>query len=534
MNAIVVDDDKPTVDVIVNTVNWSKFQISAVYSAYNIAEAEQIFQKYDISLAICDIEMPMGSGLDLLKWVREHHYNTQFIFLTNYERFDFAQLAIQYNASGYVVKPFNAGRMEAEITTAVQKIHHEEQYQAGKKYEQWFSGNLAYVENGFWLDILQEHITMDRQIIEEEIRHRKLQIKTDITYQPILVSINYDNPASDEAYRSDEGTYENAIAHAVAKTLMGLDDGSRVVNYHKKNTAYIVAILEDVGDKLIEKSNYLIQLAHERLNCILTIYIGNNVYIESIPDTVRKLELLDHNNVASKGCVFSENDEIVLSREQDHLLNQEQIKLLLSEKKAKELLNLLKFSLETLAAERKLDASSLARIRQELLQLVYVYLYSKQIEATQLFGNATSEMLEQKATNSVMDMMRWQIYLITHTVDYVTNIEQSGSVVSQVKQFIKEHYQENITRTDIASTVYLTPEYMAKIFKKETGVSLKQYLSDYRISKAKELLTEPNIRVTDAAQQVGFDNFSYFSTVFKKATGLTPIEYHLEVTGKTK
>ena len=130
-----------------------------------------------------------------------------------------------------------------------------------------------------------------------------------------------------------------------------------------------------------------------------------------------------------------------------------------------------------------------------------------------------------------MDMMRWQIYLITHTIDYVTNVEQSGSVVSQVKQFIKEHYQENITRTEIAATVYLTPEYMAKIFKKETGVSLKQYLSDYRISKAKELLADPNVHVTDAAQRVGFDNFSYFSTVFKKATGITPNEYHLKTSG---
>ena len=135
MEAIVVDDDKPTVDVIVSAVNWSKFQVNAVYRAYNIAEAKQIFQEHDILLAICDIEMPMGSGLDLLKWVREHHDKTQFIFLTNYERFDFAQSAIQYNASGYVVKPFNADRMEAEITTAVQKIHREEQYQAGMKYE---------------------------------------------------------------------------------------------------------------------------------------------------------------------------------------------------------------------------------------------------------------------------------------------------------------------------------------------------------------------------------------------------------------
>ena len=75
---------------------------------------------------------------------------------------------------------------------------------------------------------------------------------------------------------------------------------------------------------------------------------------------------------------------------------------------------------------------------------------------------------------------------------------------------------------------------MAKIFKKETGVSLKQYLSDYRISKAKELLADPNVHVTDAAQRVGFDNFSYFSTVFKKATGITPNEYHLKTSGKAK
>lgn len=535
MKAIVVDDDKPTVDVIVSAVNWSKFQVNAVYRAYNIAEAKQLFQEHDILLAICDIEMPMGSGLELLKWVREHQYKTQFIFLTNYERFDFAQSAIQYNASGYVVKPFNADRMEAEITTAVQKIHREEQYQAGIKYEQWFSGNLSYVENGFWLDLLQEHITLDRTIIEEEIHRRKLlQIHTDSLYRPVLASINYDNPSSAEVEQSEAGSYEHAISKAVAKALTNLDDGSRVVNYHKKNTSYVVAIIDSGTKDLMEKSRQLIQFAHMHLRCVLTIYIGNETSIEGLPDTVRKLEQLDHNNVASKGGVFTQNDEIVLSREEDHLLNQDQIRLLLSEKKTKELLNLLKFSLESLAAEKKLNASSLTKIRQELLQLVYVYLYSKQIEATQLFGNAISESLEQKATNSVMDMMRWQIYLITHTVDYVTNVEQSGSVVSQVEQFIKEHYQENITRTEIAAIVYLTPEYMAKLFKKETGISLKQYLSDYRISKAKELLADPNIHVTDAAQRVGFDNFSYFSTVFKKATGITPNEYHVETSGKAK
>ena len=66
------------------------------------------------------------------------------------------------------------------------------------------------------------------------------------------------------------------------------------------------------------------------------------------------------------------------------------------------------------------------------------------------------------------------------------------------------------------------------MFKKETGISLKQYITDFRIDKAKELLSRADARISDVATEVGFDNFSYFSTVFKKTTGLTPNEYHTQ------
>ena len=84
--------------------------------------------------------------------------------------------------------------------------------------------------------------------------------------------------------------------------------------------------------------------------------------------------------------------------------------------------------------------------------------------------------------------------------------------------------------------MYLAPEYMARVFKKETGVSLKQYLSDYRIARARELLADPNESVSDAAGRVGFDNFSYFSTVFRKTVGMSPNEYRSAVlqTGKAE
>jgi two-component system response regulator YesN len=256
--------------------------------------------------------------------------------------------------------------------------------------------------------------------------------------------------------------------------------------------------------------------------------------VEQLYEARIHIEELDRNNVASKGRIFHENDEIVMASDQEHILDQEQIRLLLNEKKKKELLNLLKFSMESLASQKKLAASTLTIIKQELLQIVFVYLSSKGIMATQLFANESSVLMESQATDSLMNMMRFQVHLISSTIDYVSEVEQSDSIVQRAKNYVHEHYAEDISRTEIAESVFLTPEYMAKMFKKETGVSLKQYISDYRVKVAKELLASPGVRISDVASEVGFDNFSYFSTVFKKTTGYTPNEYHAMTTGQNE
>ena len=91
MEVVVIDDDISTVDVIVANVDWDKFHIDKVHTAYNITGAKKIFKENDISIAVCDIEMPMGSGLDLIKWVREEKIDAEFIFLTSHEKFDYAR-----------------------------------------------------------------------------------------------------------------------------------------------------------------------------------------------------------------------------------------------------------------------------------------------------------------------------------------------------------------------------------------------------------------------------------------------------------
>ena len=97
-------------------------------------------------------------------------------------------------------------------------------------------------------------------------------------------------------------------------------------------------------------------------------------------------------------------------------------------------------------------------------------------------------------------------------------------------QYIETHYYEKITLDQLAEMVYLSPAYLSRIFKKETGTTFNDYLIQVRIGKAKSLLHHKDLRVTDIAEAVGFDDQSYFTKVFRRIVGVTPLKYRQQVT----
>ena len=89
-------------------------------------------------------------------------------------------------------------------------------------------------------------------------------------------------------------------------------------------------------------------------------------------------------------------------------------------------------------------------------------------------------------------------------------------------QYIATHYAEHITLDSVAQMVYLSPAYLSRVFKQETGRTFNEYLNGVRIRKAKELLAHRELRMTDIALLVGYEDQSYFTKVFKRTTGMLP------------
>ncbi|HWI55814.1 MAG TPA: helix-turn-helix domain-containing protein [Bacillota bacterium] len=104
-------------------------------------------------------------------------------------------------------------------------------------------------------------------------------------------------------------------------------------------------------------------------------------------------------------------------------------------------------------------------------------------------------------------------------------------VITRAKEFIHEHQTENLRLSHVAKACNTSTFYFCKMFKKVTGINFTDYLSRVRIEKSKNLLLNPNLRVSEIAFEVGFQSLTHFNRVFKKILGQSPTEYRAQLLG---
>ncbi|MGC9944290.1 MAG: helix-turn-helix domain-containing protein [Verrucomicrobiota bacterium] len=102
-------------------------------------------------------------------------------------------------------------------------------------------------------------------------------------------------------------------------------------------------------------------------------------------------------------------------------------------------------------------------------------------------------------------------------------------VIARAKQFIAEHQTEELSLDQVAKSVHTSKFYFCKLFKKSTGVNFTDYLSRVRTERAKNLLLNPNLRVSEIAYEVGFQSLTHFNRVFKRILGQSPTEYRSQL-----
>lgn len=158
MNLLIVDDEILAVQGLQDDIPWETLHFDRVLTANSYAQAVNLFMENRIDILLCDIEMPYGNGVELVKWVKEHFPAVECIFLTCHDNFEFARKAIEMQCLGYLLKPADTKDVVRYLQKAEQKLLRAGESQIYQDYGRMYLDHIKESPQSFSVKAMNEKV----------------------------------------------------------------------------------------------------------------------------------------------------------------------------------------------------------------------------------------------------------------------------------------------------------------------------------------------------------------------------------------
>lgn len=279
------------------------------------------------------------------------------------------------------------------------------------------------------------------------------------------------------------------------------------------------------GD-IIARCDHFLSLAKAAFGCDLICYVGEWDSSVRLFDQFDALLHLDDQNVYPAQAITQLSDRREHPPVPELPDMQRWVDLLIDRSFAQVQAEMNAF-LQTLKGSAVVDSGLLYGFQQDFAQSFAIVLQAYSLPAHKLLGNRQYVQLMHDAVKSMDNIEKWVTWCISSLHDLASKSEESLSTVEQVRQYITQNLSSTLSCEAIAANVFLSPSYLSRLFKQETGNTLKHYIMELRLRRAEELLSTTSRSITEIAIEVGYTSYSYFASTFHRATGFTPSEYRL-------
>ena len=507
MNVLIVDDDRYVVASLLNGLNWPSLGFDQVYKDYSMIDAKKIIEEKTVDLLISDIDMPHGSGLDLLSWIRECHNQMPVIFLTNYADFNYAKKAMDLKSFHYFLKPIEFDKLSAIIQEATQELG-EKQTQTSKNCE------------NFWHSFHQSAFSGS----EEELRQFFARFHVPYHVEDLFVPILFDVCPY---YLTATNTLKNHFANGEAQFLYLKNTFDAVfsdlittsdvfLEYNAAVSRYLAVIHLDsrtISPLLLMACENLIQLISTQMHCTVNCFVGKPSSFSDFHKHFSALTSMVNNKLDCRQWMMLLS-EYLPAKESFPPFDSTLPELYLENKQYSAFLDYCRQYLKKLSIGGYLHSLSMTSFQVDVVQVLYTFLKSKGILANKLFHNDSYHILSNIARKSVLEMNLYLQYMIKTIEIYLESSLSEKSLARSMKEYVDQHYTEDLNRSVLTDIFFMDSDYASKLFKKEFGISFKNYIINKRIDAAKDLLSSTNLPINLVAANVGYENYSYFTRLF--------------------
>lgn len=533
MYHVLIADDEPKVCSLIRyAVDWERLGLEITGVAQNGIEALEMIARHRIDIVITDIRMPGCDGLELIQKAKAINDQISFVIISGHRQFDYAQKAIRYGVDDYLLKPLD----ENELTRILQKmIKAKDSERAVREQKQSLEKQVEKdserLRKTFIETLIREperlSVPLDSDVVNEEYHcqfadgcYQVVVIKADIrrqerqaeTYRLLERQVQY---IAESEMRPGSKELLSLIAPEGIFVLLNFDqDYDRELRKRLKQIRARICSLRDLFWEISATAG---------IGCMVDSLTGIQQSIDTARRAVFNRIFLGVNHTI--GALEAEDTELVMAElinpqirfslnEQIETLNEEAIGTMIAEIR------------QRVDDEEKMDGERLLLLCMELLDTLALGLKKMCAEPAEV------HLLDRFLSGFYMSASVDEVFAELTTIFFgeirrvVQQKEQSETrPIREARKYLQEHYNEQVTLVDVSRMVGFNANYFSGMFKEQVGMNFSDYLIHLRIEKAKQLLVKGGVTMTDIAIEIGYSDAKYFSKMFKKSTGLTPMEF---------
>jgi Response regulator containing CheY-like receiver domain and AraC-type DNA-binding domain len=511
IGVMLVDDEVLAIEYFRNMIPWEEYGFSVVAEALDGKRALERLEKYRPEIVFVDICMPVMDGLEFCKRALGLHIPLIIILVTAYKDFDYARKAIELGVTNYILKHDICA---ATILNVLKKAKEELEKEKKKK---------SILRQKYYKDLIYNLNSVDQveNDIPAEIRtenHILLLSQVDMPYQVVEGLGSF----SDFFSISGIGITFSELPQFI-NNIENIDmDERRFVTVVSVKRVY--SQLETIY-KMLEISRSLQCRFRERYNNSISVAVSDVITsIGKFSTEYGKLQkILELRFFFGKEKIFS-FDSYPVKKEPDDESVAEGLKIVkrgLNGKNREEIAR----GLENLFSAVHLWPNGLRKICRELLFQYDEFSKKHGFEDLEdrlgKIGHDNTLLFDSEGIKS------WFLLEFTALIEKsdTKNNNAYSRKTQQAIAYIHRHYNEDMPIEQVAREIDISSVYLMKLFQKEVGETFIEYLTSYRIEIAKKLLSEGRNKVYEISEMVGYKSSQYFSQVFRKLTGLNPLDF---------
>lgn len=532
MLKVLIVDDEPLVRMgLKSTLARCETISTQVVEAANGKRAIEILEHETIDIVFTDIKMPEMNGIELIRWIRENCESIKIVVLSCFSDFEYVREAFKHGITDYILK------YDVEVQLIEQLMNKlaldlssqpsPPDQGIGDVHE---SVDRFQSRKALLKELLYHEHTGDFPELASQLNDHGISLRREMA--AVVLCIEMDRLGESVFSLPDPDDFS---AEFQIKNILEEYFHSALVEVYRESQPRFIALLSvddpvhTKGDTLLNRLKQVQSVFRKFLNCPVSISVslpgpGDSVNIllaQALLGIERKFyhgegylgiynpdELPERSNSAQ---LVARKNEVVRQVREGSLHN------ILSS-----LVNL-KVGFESALVK----ASDVKLTYLSLLEAVKDHFYAELNE----LGPGTVEMLQNDIAgfSSLEAIHNYLAEVITNLANtrIGTAIREDYSAgVAKCIEYINTHYSdEKMNLAQLSSLTSYSQAYLSRIFKKETGHYLADYINEVRIGHAKRLLTNPKNKIYQVAEKVGYANYSYFSKMFRKITGKSPTEY---------